>query len=145
MKTEESIFIQGAIPAEFVGKLIAEHQFQTNIGAYDIFLGQVRADEIEGRTVSAISYTAYEAMANKKAKEIKQRAEEHHGLSSLCIYHSLDAVKAGEICLLVFASAPHRKQVFEGLRQAVEEIKAELPVFGKELWTDETESWKVNQ
>lgn len=145
MKKDDSIFKQGAIPAEFIAKLIIEHQSQTHIGAHDIFLGQVRADEIEGKTVSAIAYSAYEAMANKKAREIRQRSLEQNGLASLYIYHSLGAVEAGGICLLVFASAPHRKQVFEGLRQAVEEIKAELPVFGKEIWTDESESWKVNQ
>ena len=34
-----------------------------NIGAHSIFLGQIRADEIDGKTVSAIDYSAYEEMA----------------------------------------------------------------------------------
>ena len=145
MSTGRSIFKQGAIPAEFIGEEIAKHQSKTGIGAHDIFLGQVRADQKQGREVGAISYTAYEEMANKLAYEITEKAKKEHSLSCLHIYHSLGEVAVGGICLFVFASAPHRKEVFTGLRQAVEEIKANLPVFGKEIWTDQSQSWKVNQ
>ena len=145
MSTYKSIFKSGAIPAEFIGEAIAKHQSKTGIGAHDIFLGQVRADRKEGKEVGAITYSAYEEMANKLAYEIKEKAISEHGLSCLHIYHSLGEVPVGGICLFIFASAPHRKEVFAGLRQVVEEIKAELPVFGKEVWTDETQSWKVNQ
>jgi molybdopterin synthase catalytic subunit len=60
------------------------------------------------------------------------------------VYHSLGEVKVGEICLFVFVSSPHRKEVFEALHHLVERIKKELPVFGKELLEDSSYSWKVN-
>jgi molybdopterin synthase catalytic subunit len=60
------------------------------------------------------------------------------------IYHSLGIVKAGEICLFVFVSSSRRKVVFKALEYIVEEIKAQVPVFGKELFEDETHQWKVN-
>jgi molybdopterin synthase catalytic subunit len=60
------------------------------------------------------------------------------------IYHSLGLVKAGEICLFVFVSSPRRKVVFKALEYVVEEIKAHVPVFGKELFKDNTHQWKVN-
>ncbi|MBT8283337.1 MAG: molybdenum cofactor biosynthesis protein MoaE, partial [Muriicola sp.] len=65
-------------------------------------------------------------------------------LSCMHIYHSTGRVETGEICLFVFVSAPHRKVVFDALHYVVEEIKAEVPVFGKEVFDDESYQWKVN-
>ena len=65
-------------------------------------------------------------------------------LTCMHIYHSIGKVKAGEICLFVFVSSPRRKEVFKALEYIVEEIKAKVPVFGKELFEDESHQWKVN-
>ena len=66
----KTVFIDGAISVEFIANSIAKHQSKTTIGAHDIFLGQVRADKIDGKMVKAIEYTAYEEMANVKFHEI---------------------------------------------------------------------------
>ena len=55
----KDIFVEGAIPASFISESIAEHSTRTDIGAHEIFLGQVRADAIDGRAVVAITYSAY--------------------------------------------------------------------------------------
>lgn len=143
-KKPKTVFIEGAITSEFIGNSIAKHQTKTSIGAHNIFLGQVRADDIEGKVVSAIDYTAYEDMANKKFHEIREATFEKFNLTCMHIYHSLGKVKAGEICLFVFVSSPRRKEVFKALEYVVEEIKAKAPVFGKEIFEDETHQWKVN-
>ena len=143
-KPIKSVFKQGAISSEFIGESIAKHQTKTSIGAHNIFLGQVRADVIDNKTVTAIEYTAYEEMANAKFYEIREAAFEKFELTCMHIYHSLGTVKAGEICLFVFVSSPRRKIVFEALEYIVESIKANVPVFGKELFEDESHQWKVN-
>ena len=143
-KKPKNVFQEGAISSEFIGASIAKHQSKTSIGAHNIFLGQVRADSIDGKVVSGIEYTAYEEMANKKFHEIREATFEKYDLSCMHIYHSLGAVKAGEICLFVFVSSPRRKVVFEALEFVVEAIKADVPVFGKELFEDESHQWKVN-
>ena len=141
----KSVFIQGAISPEFIAKSIAKHQAKTQIGAHDIFLGQVRADIIDGRQVVAIEYSAYEEMANKQFHEIREDAFSRFDLSCLHIYHSLGIVETGAICLFVFASSPHRKTVFKALQYVVEEIKKKVPVFGKEVFDDDSYQWKVNK
>lgn len=143
-KKIKNVFKEGAISSEFIGESIAKHQSKTSIGAHNIFLGQVRADEIGDKTVSAIEYTAYEDMANEKFHEIRETTFEKFNLTCMHIYHSLGNVKAGEICLFVFVSSPRRKEVFKALEYVVEEIKAKAPVFGKEIFEDETHQWKVN-
>ena len=143
-KIIKSVFKQGAISSEFIGESIAKHQTKTAIGAHNIFLGQVRSDVIDDKTVTAIEYTAYEEMANAKFHEIREAAFEKCELTCMHIYHSLGIVNAGEICLFVFVSSPHRKIVFEALEFIVEEIKAKVPVFGKEIFDDSSHQWKVN-
>lgn len=143
-KKIKNVFIEGPISSQFIGDSIAKHQSKTAIGAHAIFAGQVRADEIEGKTVSAIEYSAYEAMANTKFHEIREATFAAFELSCMHIYHSLGTVATGEICLFVFVSAPRRKVVFKALEFVVEEIKAKVPVFGKEIFTDDSHQWKVN-
>lgn len=140
----KNVFKEGAISSEFIANSIAKHQSKTSIGAHNIFLGQVRADNIDGKTVSAIEYTAYEDMANAKFHEIREATFEKFNLTCMHIYHSLGTVKSGEICLFVFVSSPRRKEVFKALEFVVEEIKAKVPVYGKEIFEDCTHQWKVN-
>ena len=133
METSKPIkksFVKGPISAEFIGNSIAKHQTKTSIGAHNIFLGQVRADEIDGKTVAAIDYSAYEEMAEQNFHDIREAAFEKYDLTCLHIYHSLGNVKAGEICLFVFVSAPRRKVVYEALNYLVEEIKEKAAIFG---------------
>ncbi len=138
-------FRPGPIASEFIGDAIKKHQSKTSIGAHDIFLGQVRADNIEGKEVKAIEYTAYEEMANKAFHEIREAAFEKFDLTCSHIYHSLGTVLVGEICLFVFVSSAHRKASFEAIEYMVERIKKEVPVFGKEVFEDNTHVWKVNK
>ncbi|MEH6679488.1 MAG: molybdenum cofactor biosynthesis protein MoaE [Sediminicola sp.] len=143
-KDIRNVFVNGPISPVFIGEAIAKHQTKTGIGAHDIFLGQVRADVIDGKTVEGIEYTAYEEMANQKFHDIKEDAFEKFNLNCMHIYHSLGTVKAGELCLFVFVSSPHRKDAFDAIRFIVEEIKGQVPIFGKELFGDQSYQWKVN-
>ena len=143
-KKIKNVFVEGPISSGFIGNSIAKHQSKTSIGAHNIFLGQVRADEIDGKLVSAINYTSYEGMANEKFHEIREATFEKFNLTCMHIYHSLGTVKAGEICMFAFVSSPRRKEVFRALEYVVEEIKAKAPVFGKEIFEDESHQWKTN-
>ena len=143
-KPIKSIFIDGAIDPDKIARSIAAHQSKVAIGAHQIFLGQVRADQVDGDQVAAIEYTAQVDLANKIAHEIKERLFEKYELSCMHIYHSLGRVGVGEVCFFVFVSAPHRKAVFQALPELVDALKAELPVFGKECFERGTHQWKVN-
>src|SRR5690606_16166166 len=94
----KNIFVQGAITPEKIATSIAHHQDKTAIGAHDIFLGQVRADVVEGKKVVAIEYTAHEEMALKAVHDIREAAfAKHKDLTCMHIYHSLGKVNVGEL------------------------------------------------
>lgn len=144
-KKPKNIFVQGPIASSFIGDSIQKHSSKTEIGGHSIFLGQVRADMIDGKKVSAIEYTAYEEMALQKMHSIREEIFAKYNLTCMHVYHSLGKVAAGEISLFVFTSSAHRKAAIEACSETVERIKAELPVWGKELMEDETYQWKVNK
>lgn len=144
-KKPKNALRQGPITPESIGISIAHHQVKTNIGGHNIFLGQVRADEIDGKKVVAIEYSAYEEMANKEIHNIREAAFEKFELTCMHIYHSLGIVKAGEISLFVFVSSAHRDACYQASRYIVEEIKAKVPIFGKELMEGGDYEWKENR
>ena len=141
----KNVFIQGAISSKFIQNSIAKHQSKIEIGAHNIFLGQVRADIIDNKKVAAIEYTCYQEMANTKFHEIREATFEQFNLTCMHIYHSIGVVDTGDICLFVFVSSPRRKEVFRALEYVVEEIKSKVPVFGKEIFEDKSHQWKVNK
>ena len=144
-KKPKNICVQGPITASFIGESIAKHSSNKAIGGHSIFLGQVRADTIDGKMVTAIEYTAFEEMALEKMQAIRESIFEKYPLTCMHIYHSLGRVAAGEISLFVFTSSAHRKACMHACEEIVEKIKTELPVWGKELFDNETYQWKENK
>lgn len=141
----KNIFVQGGISPAFIAESIAHHQPKTNIGGHSIFLGQVRADVLDGNTVQSINYTAYEEMALEKMHEIREEIFNKYPLVCMHVYHSLGELKAGEICLFVFTSSAHRKAAIDSCEEVVENIKVNLPIWGKENFENNSHHWKENK
>ena len=143
-KKIKNIFIDGPVTAAFIAEQIEKHASKKDIGAHSIFLGQVRADVINGHIVAAIEYTTYKEMALEKMHEIRESIFEKYALTCMHVYHSLGNVRAGEISLFVFSSSQHRRAAIDACNEIVERIKKELPVWGKEVFEDASYQWKVN-
>jgi molybdopterin synthase catalytic subunit len=143
--TPKNIFINGPISPAFIAQKIQAHQHKTNIGGHSIFLGQVRADIIENKKVTAIDYSTYQDLALEKMHIIRENIFEEFDLTCMHVYHSMGKVNAGDICLFVFTSSAHRQAAIESCNELVERIKKELPIWGKELFEDETYQWKENR
>lgn len=141
----KNIFVEGPIQPNFISDSIAKHATKTNIGGHSIFLGQVRADELGDKKVEAIEYTSHVEMALEKMHEIREAIFAKYPLTCMHIYHSLGMVKKGEICLFVFTSSAHRKPAIDACSECVERIKAELPIWGKEIFEGDGYQWKENK
>lgn len=141
----KNFFLNGPISPDFISNSIYKHQIKHNIGAHNIFLGQVRKDTIKSNVVSAIEYSAYEEMANKKITEIRESTFEKFDLTCLHIYHSLGVVEVGQIGFFVFVSSSRRKNVYDATKFIVDMIKNTVPIFGKEIFENNEYNWKVNK
>lgn len=140
---EAAFLTEGPVSSDIILKQIEKLNGKTTAGGHSIFLGQVRSDIVNGKTVKAIEYSAYIELVNVEAEKIiKSLLAEFGDVRTIDIIHSTGVVNAGEISLLVAVSAGHRKEAIQACSKAVELIKENLPVWKKEIYEDNSHKWK---
>lgn len=140
------ILIKGPITPEIISGKLAELGNRKESGGHSVFLGQVRADVIDGKEVTAIEYSAYETMVAAEAVSIlKEISENFEDVRSAEVLHSVGLVRAGEVSLFVIVSAGHRDHAIRACSELVEILKQRLPVWKKELFEDDSHRWKDNR
>jgi len=92
------------------------------------------------REVDSLSYEAYAEMAEPRIEAILRDCAERHGLQAIAAEHRIGEVPLGEPSVIVAVSAGHRGEAFAGAREAIDRIKAEAPIWKKEI-SDGGESW----
>lgn len=85
------------------------------------------------RDVEQLEYEAYAEMAEPRMEAILREAIERHGLCAAAAEHRVGSVALGEPSVVVVVSAPHREEAFAGARDAIDRIKAEAPIWKKEV------------
>ena len=85
------------------------------------------------REVERLEYEAYAEMAEPKLAEIARAAVERNGLCAAAVEHRVGAVPLSEPSVAVAVSAPHRAEAFAGAREIIDRVKAEAPVWKKEV------------
>ncbi len=109
-------------------------------GGTCLFLGTVR-DAPEDGGVTAIEYTAYDAMATAELDRIRAEMVKRWPTARLAIRHRLGLVATEEASIGIAVAAPHRDEAFAACRYVIEEVKRRLPVWKKELRADGTTLW----
>ena len=85
------------------------------------------------RDVDLLHYEAYREMAEERIGAIVSDAVERHGLCSAACEHRTGAVPLSEPSVIVAASAPHRGEAFAEAREIIDRVKAEAPIWKKEV------------
>jgi molybdopterin converting factor subunit 1 len=85
------------------------------------------------RDVERLEYEAYVEMAEEKIAAIVADAVERHGLCAAAAEHRVGDVPLSDPSVTVAASAPHRGEAFAGAREIIDRIKAEAPIWKKEI------------
>jgi len=112
-------------------------------GAVVTFDGIVR-DNFDGRSVRYLEYEAYAAMAEKKLAEIGDEVQQKFAIGAMAMVHRIGRLEIGESSIVIAVAAPHRHAAFEACSYAMDRVKAEVPVWKKEFFTDGADHW-VNQ
>jgi molybdopterin synthase catalytic subunit len=85
------------------------------------------------REVELLQYEAYTEMAEEKIAAILAEAVERHGLCAAAAEHRIGDVPLSEPSVIVAVSAPHRGEAFAGGREVIDRLKAEAPIWKKEV------------
>jgi molybdopterin synthase catalytic subunit len=104
-------------------------------GGIATFVGVVR-DLNEGRRVSLLEYEAYGTMAEAELDRVlAEIAVEIPGVR-VAATHRVGALQVGDAAVICAASAPHRGEAFRACREAIDRIKARLPIWKREHGPD---------
>jgi molybdopterin synthase catalytic subunit len=121
-----------------------EHISDPDVGAHAWFEGVTRRLTQVAETTQQtqeLSYEAFEPMAIAELQRIGDETIAEFELSALVIVHRLGTVPIGEASLLVGCSSAHRAAVFAALPKVVNRLKADVPIWKKELFVDGSTQW----
>jgi len=107
-------------------------------GAVCFFVGVVR-NENRGRAVLRLEYEAYEEMALPLMEEIAAETARRFPVTDVRLVHRLGRLEIGEASVAVAVSSPHRAEAFAACRFAIDTLKAQVPIWKKELYADGSE------
>jgi molybdopterin synthase catalytic subunit len=102
--------------------------FSAETGALTEFFGFVR--ETEGaQKITALTYEAYDAMAEKVMREKIALLEKRHPCQAVRIVHRLGLVRRGECAIYVGVQSRHRREGFLFLQEFMDELKTDVPIW----------------
>ena len=119
--------------------ILAEVSSHRN-GATVLFVGTVR-DLNDGRAVSGMEYSAYQAMADRELHAIAVEACAQFSTDDVVVEHRLGGLALGEASVAIAVAHPHRGQAFEAARFVIEELKRRVPIWKREHYLDGTREW----
>ena len=85
------------------------------------------------RDVESLEYEAYPEMAEARIASILADCVSGYGLQAAAAEHRIGTVPLGEPSVIVAVSAAHRAEAFAGGREAIDRIKAEAPIWKREV------------
>ena len=85
------------------------------------------------REVDRLEYEAYAEMAEERIAAIVSEAIDRHGLCAAACEHRVGAVPLSEPSVAVACAAPHRGEAFTGAREIIDRVKAEAPIWKREV------------
>ena len=109
-------------------------------GGVVTFLGLVR-DENEGRAVTLLEYEAYGIMAEAELARIMDEIRAEMPGVRVAATHRVGALRVGDAAVACAASAAHRGAAFDACRELIDRIKARLPIWKRQVFTDGTDEW----
>ncbi len=137
MKMKNKYLVDGPVTPDLISELMTLGNDDTGAGAVAMFIGKVRDDEIDGRRVSAIEYTAYGEMAEKEADFIVKTVKSAFSdVRNLIIVHSTGLVKAGDASVFIMVTSGHRDHATRACRHTLEMVRERLPVWKKEFFRE---------
>jgi MoaE-MoaD fusion protein len=127
--------ISGGAPARTHARVTDQPLSADGLSAWvgDAGAGAVVTFQGVTREVASLDYEAYREMAEERIAAILVDCAERHGLLAAAAEHRVGSVALGEPGVVVAVSAGHRGEAFEGAREAIDRIKAEAPIWKREL------------
>ncbi len=122
------------LPAVFEAAI--EHEAA---GARAVFCGVVRVRD-HGRDVEQLEYVAYPT-AEQVLRDIADQFAAEPAVEALAVGHRVGVLGIGDVALVAAVATAHRREAFDVCARLVDEVKARLPVWKRQVFEDGTDDW----
>ncbi|GLY35470.1 molybdenum cofactor biosynthesis protein B [Amycolatopsis sp. NBRC 101858] len=109
-------------------------------GAVVTFAGVVR-DHDGGKGVRDLTYEGHPSASQVIADVVAELATRWVGVRAVAVSHRVGHLTIGDVALACAVAAEHRGQAFSACSDLVDEVKARLPVWKHQHFTDGTDEW----
>jgi molybdopterin synthase catalytic subunit len=109
-------------------------------GAISLFIGTVR-DHANGKPVARLDYEAHPELAERELRRVLDEIAAAQLGVRLAALHRVGELAVGDVAVVVAASAPHRAEAIAACSEAIERIKARVPIWKKEWAADGDGHW----
>lgn len=109
-------------------------------GAVASFLGVVRSVN-DGRAVTGIDYSAYDAMAEKEMSAIVSESATKFQTDAIVVEHRTGYLAVGEASVAIVVSHERRAPALDAVRYIIEELKVRVPIWKCEHYADGSRDW----
>ncbi len=108
-------------------------------GAIVTFIGNVR-DFDHGKEIATLTYEIH-PQTQSILVEVVTEVADHHDVFKVSVAHRYGEIPIGESAFIVAVSAPHRAEAFAACSELVDEVKARIPIWKHQVFTDGTDEW----
>jgi molybdopterin synthase catalytic subunit len=109
-------------------------------GGIALFAGAVR-DNDEARGVSALSYSAHPSAEDELRRVAEEIVGKHPDVIGLAAVHRTGDLAIGDLAVVAGVSCGHRTEAFTACHALVDELKASVPIWKHQLFTDGSAEW----
>jgi len=110
-------------------------------GAIATFTGRVRAkDAPDDDPTEFLEFEKYEGVAEQQMAAIGDELTDRDGVHDVRMHHRTGVIEYGEDIVFVVVLAGHREEAFRTVKDGIDRLKDEVPIFKKEITVDE-EFW----
>ena len=108
-------------------------------GGIALFAGTVR-DTDHDQGVTGLSYTAHPS-AEAELRRVAGEIADKFGVVAVAAVHRVGDLGLGDLAVVVGVSCPHRAEAFDACRALIDELKASVPIWKHQRFTDGTTEW----
>jgi molybdopterin synthase catalytic subunit len=108
-------------------------------GGVVVFVGAVR-DNDSGKAVDRLGYSAHPS-ALTRLNEVAQGVAERWPVVALAAVHRVGDLDVGDLAVVVGASAAHRGDAFDAARALIDDLKATVPIWKHQQFSDGSQEW----
>ncbi|MBM7515721.1 molybdenum cofactor biosynthesis protein MoaE [Nocardioides nitrophenolicus] len=108
-------------------------------GGLVLFVGRVR-DHDHGQGVTGLSYSAHPS-ALERLREVCERVADAHDVTAVAAVHRVGDLAIGDLAVVVATTAGHRGSSFDASRDLIDTLKAEVPIWKHQRFTDGSDEW----